>query len=124
MNIVMFGAGSLTGSNYANVYSPWDVQGIITKVEWTYNTANDANGSVWLYASGTNEQIHRINGFAANVQASPQKRIVDSANTAISGTTGGWFQPFVVDGRLLIAASGIGSGFALGNVKVYYSPDI
>ena len=115
-----WGAGSLTGSFYAAQYSPWAVNGRIQRVFWDFNTSIDSNGSVYLFESGTNTRIHGVNGFSADVNAYPVVRVQDSTNATVSGTTGGWFEKPITQAPLYMAASGLGSAYAIGNVTVYY----
>jgi hypothetical protein len=117
-----FGTQTLTGSNLAPVYTSFPILGRIVKVHARYNNTDSA-GSVWLYESGTNEQLWRINGFSGTTTdfiGYPRTPITDNTNTQQPGTSGNVWTERTVSNTLLFAGSTLMSGNTIDLVTVYY----
>jgi len=114
-----FGAIASAGSTLSPNYSSMPIVGEVIKVVWDRGTPIDANGSVWIAVSGVvSEELHRINGFAADSVAYPTVYNVDALNATGSPYA---FQKRITAEPLYIAGSGLGSPYAaITNVTIYY----
>lgn len=115
-----FGTVTLTGSNFGPTYSTIPIVGEVVKVVWDRASPIDANGSIWVGISGIgNPEVHRINGFSADVTAYPFVYLVNNVNTTGSPQA---FGKYFSAEPLYIAGSGLGSGLsAINSLTVWYT---
>lgn len=115
--------GSPITANLAATYFQGSqaVKGEIHRIRLVYGDTT-STGSVWIYESGTNVEIFRVNGFSADVNAYPKVQSVTTTNAAIGlGPSGTNTLDYpLVNGPLFLAGSGLGTTKLISGAEVYF----